>query len=357
MDGRTERIQVNIEGLAALPGLLLAWYGENARDLPWRRDREPYRILVSEIMLQQTRAEVVKNYYPRFLEALPTLGALARCGEGTLLKLWEGLGYYSRARNLQKAAQKIEFGLGGRFPDTYEGLRELPGVGPYTAGALASICFDLPVPAADGNVLRIMSRIAGFDAPIDLPAAKQSVTDALAAIYPESRRGDFTQSLMELGAVVCLPNGAPKCGACPAAELCFAKRNNAIARLPVKSRKQPRRVEDRTVLLLVCEGRIALRRREGEGLLGGLWELPNVPGALDAQAVLDLAAQWETEPLALTRRFSRAHVFTHIRWEMTCCAVECGARSHSFVWADRGELEREYALPSAFRKLLEGLYD
>ncbi len=352
-----ERAKVNIEKLAELPGLLLAWYDENARDLPWRRDREPYRILVSEIMLQQTRAEAVKAYYVRFIEALPTISALARCGKEQLFKLWEGLGYYNRARNLQKAAQKIEFELDGRFPNTYEGLRALPGVGPYTAGALASICFELPCPAVDGNVLRILSRIAGISAPVDLPATKQSAAEALALLYPAQRRGDFAQSLMELGATVCLPNGAPKCGACPAALLCFARENGAVAHFPVKSGKKPRRVENHTVLLLVCGDELALRRREGDGLLGGLWELPNAPGSLDAQHALDLAAEWGAKPLKLTRQFSRAHIFTHIRWEMTCYVMECCVRSPRFVWADRARLEKDYALPSAFRKLLEGLYD
>ena len=336
---------------------LTRWYDQNARDLPWRHTRDPYKILVSEVMLQQTRVKAALGYYLRFIDACPDVYALSRLPEDELMKLWEGLGYYSRARNLKKAASAVAETWNGVFPADYQKLLSLPGVGPYTAGAVGSIAFGLKEPAVDGNVLRILSRIAGISAPVDLPATKQSAAEALALLYPAQRRGDFAQSLMELGATVCLPNGAPKCGACPAALLCFARENGAVAHFPVKSGKKPRRVENHTVLLLVCGDELALRRREGDGLLGGLWELPNAPGSLDAQHALDLAAEWGAKPLKLTRQFSRAHIFTHIRWEMTCYVMECCVRSPRFVWTDRAGLEKDYALPSAFRKLLEGLYD
>ncbi|HWQ58227.1 MAG TPA: A/G-specific adenine glycosylase [Clostridia bacterium] len=337
---------------ARLSGLLIAWYDENARDLPWRRDRDPYRVWISEIMLQQTRAEVVKDYYVRFLAALPTARALADADEQTLMKLWEGLGYYGRARNLQKAARAIVNDLGGLFPETYEGLRALPGVGPYTAGALASICFELPTPAVDGNVLRVVSRIAGIGEPINAPEVKERVTKTLAALYPAARRGDFTQSIMELGATVCLPNGAPRCCVCPAEGICYARTHGAAVDFPVKSQKKERRAERRTVLLLACGEKTAIRKREREGLLGGLWELPNTPGELDAQGALDLAATWGAKPVAVTKSFRRMHIFTHVAWEMTCFSIECAEESPLFVWTSNAELESVYALPSAFRKLL-----
>ena len=202
--------------LSALPGVLLPWYRENRRELPWRRDREPYHVWLSEIMLQQTRVEAVKGYYTRFLEALPTIEDLANCDDDTLHKLWEGLGYYSRVRNLKKAANQIMKRHGGRFPDTYEEVRALSGIGDYTAGAICSICFDYPTPAVDGNVLRVISRLTEDATPIDLPARKKEVSQLLAAVYP-AEAGDFTQALMELGATLCGPNWKPRCQECPCA--------------------------------------------------------------------------------------------------------------------------------------------
>lgn len=335
-----------------LPAMLLTWYTKNARDLPWRRDNAPYHVWISEIMLQQTRAEVVRGYYARFIEAVPTIDALASLDGDALLKLWEGLGYYSRARNLQRTAKLVVDEYGGHFPDTYGALRKLPGVGPYTAGAIASICFDAPTPAVDGNALRITARIAGIHEPMDTPAMHRRVARALAAVYPEKRRGDFTQSLMELGATLCLPNGAPKCEACPVATVCYARQNNATADLPVRRAKKGRRTEQITVLALSCEGTLAIRRRAGSGLLAGLWELPNVQGELDAQGALDLAARFGAKPVCIEKAIRRTHVFTHIQWDMTCYSIECAARPEGFVWADGASLADKYALPSAFSKLL-----
>ena len=195
-----------------LPGLLLPWYEKNRRELPWRQDKEPYHVWLSEIMLQQTRVEAVKGYYARFLEALPTATDLAEASEETLYKLWEGLGYYTRVRNLQKAARQIVELHNGRFPTSYDDIRALAGIGDYTAGAICSICFDLPTPAVDGNVLRVCTRLTLDPSPIDKPATKKALTEALAAVYPKES-GTFTQALMELGATVCVPNGAPKCEA------------------------------------------------------------------------------------------------------------------------------------------------
>lgn len=336
-----------------LTNRLLDWYRVSARDLPWRRDAEPYRVFLSEIMLQQTRAEAVKGYYDRFLAALPTVSALADADEEKVLKLWEGLGYYSRARNLQKAARVIAHDLGGVFPDTCEGLLKLPGVGPYTAGAIASICFGRPVPAVDGNVLRVVSRIAGVKEAIDLPETKKAVANALSALYPADAPGDFTQALIELGATVCLPNGAPKCEICPAAHLCFARQAGETARYPVRLEKRARRTQKLTVFHLTSGGAVALRQRPKRGLLAGLWELPNVADVLSEQEALDRADAWGARPARLLRSVTRAHIFTHITWEMTCYFIECAARPALFAWADEKAIAETYAVPSAFRMFLE----
>ena len=223
---------------------LLLWYRENARDLPWRKKPTAYRVWVSEIMLQQTRVAAVLDYYRRFLEELPDVQALAEVPEERLMKLWQGLGYYSRARNLQRAARTIVSGFGGRFPERYEDIRALPGVGDYTAGAVGSIAFGLPTPAVDGNVLRVIARITGDGGDISTPAMKKRVTEALARVIPVDAPGDYNQALMELGATVCLPNGAPLCEKCPAARLCTAFQQGRTGELPVKAPKKPRREED-----------------------------------------------------------------------------------------------------------------
>ena len=254
---------------------LLLWYRENARVLPWRSDPTPYRVWISEIMLQQTRVAAVLDYYRRFLEAVPTVADLAALPEDALMKLWQGLGYYSRARNLQKAARQIMESFGGVFPNTYDGIRSLAGVGDYTAGAVASIAFGLPVPAVDGNVLRVVTRITGDPGDITAPAVKRRITESLRQIIPTEAPGQFNQAMMELGATVCLPNGAPLCDRCPAAEFCRARLEDRIGQLPVKAPKKARRIERRSVYLIVSEQGVALRRRPDKGLLAGLWEYPN----------------------------------------------------------------------------------
>ena len=266
---------------AAVP-LLLDWYRQNRRDLPWRHTRDPYPVLVSEIMLQQTRAETVKPYFHRFMATLPTVEALANADEPTLLKLWEGLGYYSRVRNLQRAARTVTERHGGVIPADFDALLKLPGVGRYTAGAVASIAFDIPVPAVDGNVLRVLARLTGDDTDILSPTTKKTAEAVLAPLVPTPDAGDFTQSLIELGALVCVP-GEPKCSDCPLHLLCEAKRVGRERELPVRIAKTKRREEARTVLVIRCgesDGRIriALRKRPSEGLLGGLYEFPCMDG-------------------------------------------------------------------------------
>jgi A/G-specific adenine glycosylase len=331
---------------------LLAWYRENARDLPWRADREPYRVWLSEIMLQQTRVEAARPYYTRFLRELPTIRDLAEVDEARLLKLWEGLGYYSRARNLQRAARVITEKHAGRFPREFRDIAALPGIGAYTAGAIASICFGEATPAVDGNVLRVMSRLANDAAPADSPRQKKKVEEALRRMYPPGACGDFTQGLMELGALICLPGGAARCGACPVSAVCAAYRAGTTAKLPVKSEKKARRKEEITVFILICGDTVAVRRRERKGLLAGLWELPNAAGRQSEEEALRLARGWGVRPVSAGEKKERKHVFTHIEWHMTCYTIVCETRDERFFWADARALDTEIALPSAFGKLL-----
>ena len=335
--------------LTFLPDRLLPWFRDHARDLPWRQDREPYHVWLSEVMLQQTRVEAVKNYYARFLAALPTVEALAQAPEQQLLRLWEGLGYYSRVRNLQKAAQIITDTLGGVFPADLAGWRALPGVGDYTAGAVCSICYGLPTPAVDGNVLRVYARLTLLEDAVDEPAVKKRITRALAQLYPAGQCGDFTQALMELGATVCVPNGAPDCGRCPVADLCGARREERWAQLPVKTPKKARTVQERTVLLLEFGDTLGFEKRPDTGLLAGQWQLPNREGTLTPQQALDWAAELGARPEALLGSLSRTHVFTHLEWHMTGYRIRCGAVGPGLTAARPGELP----LPSAFKVLLK----
>ena len=340
---------------SAVP-LLLDWYRTNRRDLPWRHTTDPYPVLVSEIMLQQTRAETVKPYFHRFMATLPTVEALAGADEPTLLKLWEGLGYYSRVRNLQKAARAVMEHHGGVIPPDFEALLKLPGVGRYTAGAVASIAYDIPVPAVDGNVLRVLARLTGDDTDILSPAAKKTAETTLAPIVPTPGAGDFTQSLIELGALVCVP-GEPKCGDCPLHLLCEAKRTGRERDLPVRLAKTKRRVEERTVLVIRCTSgeaaavrHIALRKRPAEGLLGGLYEFPCMEGhATPAEVGKYLTALGltvgEITPLPPAK-----HLFSHIEWRMIGYAMEVAATAAAEDWffADVSEVDETYAIPSAY---------
>ena len=300
-------------------------------------------------MLQQTRVEAVKGYYRRFLAELPDIPALAACPPDRLAKLWEGLGYYSRMRNLQKAAQVIVSAHGGVFPREYDAIRALPGVGDYTAGAIASICFGLPEPAVDGNVLRVLSRVTDDAAPVTDAAVKREYAARLREIYPAGRCGDFTQSLMELGATVCGPNSQPQCALCPLASLCLARANGTALLRPVKAPKKEKRTEEKTVFILRCGTRIAVRRRPEQGLLAGLWELPNVDGKCSAQQALAQAERWGVHPRELCRSSEKTHIFTHIRWELRGFYIECAEAAPLFTWIDPARFRQDIALPTAFR--------
>ena len=335
--------------LEKLPGALLPWYRSCKRELPWRQTKEPYRVWLSEIMLQQTRVEAVKGYYARFLEVLPTVEALADCDDEQLHKLWEGLGYYSRVRNLKKAAQEIVSKYAGKFPQIYEQVLALPGIGEYTAGAVCSICFDAPTPAVDGNVLRVASRILDDATPIDLPAQKKKIRDALQEIYP-AQAGDFTQALMELGATVCGPNKKPDCEHCPCKELCLGYARGTAEQLPVKSPKRARRIEEKTVFIFRCDGKYALKKRETTGLLAGLWQFPDVPGKLTLEQALDAARSFGLKIVDVRRQLERSHIFTHIRWDMTGYYLDVKVPVGDFVWMTGEEIIQKAALPTAYRQ-------
>ena len=338
--------------LSALPRVLPGWYEENKRILPWRQTRDPYRIWVSEIMLQQTRVEAVKGYYSRFLNALPRVEALAACDDDTLHKLWEGLGYYSRVRNLKKCAQVLCQEYNGVFPKDHDRILALPGIGPYTAGAICSIAFDLPTPAVDGNVLRLLSRLRDDDRPIDDPKVRVEVTEALEKVYPEEA-GTFTQALMELGATLCGPNREPQCDGCPCRDFCLGNLHGTAAGLPQKTPQKPKRLEEKTVFILRCGNRYALRKRENKGLLAGLWEFPNIRGILEPQQALEELEEVGLVPRQLEKAVRRKHIFTHIIWDMQGIYAEVENTAPNLVWMTAEEIDAAAALPTAFRLFWE----
>ena len=339
-----------------LPQRLLPWYEENRRDLPWRADRDPYHIWVSEIMLQQTRVEAVKGYYARFLEAVPTVSHLAQAEDDLLRKLWEGLGYYSRVRNLKKAAQVIMGRFDGVFPREYEDVFALPGIGAYTAGAICSIAFDQKRAAVDGNVLRVVTRLTEDATPIDQEPFRRKIRRELEEIYPE-QAGMFTQALMELGATVCVPNGAPRCDECPCRDFCGSYNRGTTDRYPVKGKKISQRLEERTVFVLSCDGAYALARRPEQGLLAGLWEFPHVMGHLGVEQALEQVRSMGLAPREIFRQVRRKHIFTHIRWELLGYYLEVERPEGAFCWMDAEQVEKEAALPTAFRQFWEEISD
>lgn len=341
--------------LAAMISPLCSWYEKNKRVLPWRENRDPYRVWVSEIMLQQTRVEAALPYYRRFLEVLPTVEALANASEEQLLKLWEGLGYYSRVRNMQKAAQTVVETYGGQFPADRKLLSGLSGIGEYTAGAVASIAFNLPEPAVDGNVLRVVARLTDDDTDIMLPAFKKEVQAELSKVYPHAEDcGDLTQAIMELGALVCIPGGVPKCSECPLSHLCLAHKNGREQELPVRIVKKEKKLIKRTVFLLEHEGKIALSKRPESGVLANMWEFPCVDKHLTEKEAQAVAETWggakQIFPLTKHR-----HVFTHLIWDMQAFYVEALEEKDDFYWVTMEELSEKIALPSAMQPFFQAL--
>lgn len=336
---------------------LLAWYDSGARVLPWRSEPTPYRVWVSEVMLQQTRVEAALPYFNRFMAALPTISALADAPEEQLLKLWEGLGYYSRVRNLQKAARLVMAEYGGQLPRDPAELQKLPGIGDYSAGAIASIAYNQRAPAVDGNVLRVVSRLLASRASVSEPKVKRALRQQVAEAIPPQRPGDFNQALMELGALVCLPGGNPQCPRCPLQALCQGHRQNIAGELPVKAAKKARKVVPRTVFALCSGGRLLLHKRPEGGLLSALWELPGCDGELTLEQARRALCEagFPPEHIALLGRHT--HVFSHVEWPMVCYQALCPdcPPPEGCVWATPDELEQTYALPSAFRPFVASL--
>ena len=350
-----------MSGPGPIAPALLAWFGQNARALPFRQDPTPYHIWVSEIMLQQTRVAAALEHYRRFMEALPDIPALAACPDEELFKLWEGLGYYSRARNLKKAAQLVCGEYGGQLPASYEELQKLPGVGEYTAGAIASIAFGLSAPAVDGNVLRVFARLYNDGSNIADPATKRLFTRRVMEQQPAASPGPFNEALMELGALVCLPGGAPLCGECPLAGQCLAKAAGTQLELPVKTPPKARRVQPVTVLVVRSNGRCLLQKRPETGLLAGLWQPFLFEEALDeGEALARLKALGLAVNEAAPPRPLKAakHIFSHVEWRMSGWELEAaGEAPAGCVWATAEEAAGRYALPGAFkayRPLLTG---
>ena len=339
----TERIE------KALPAVI-TWYSLNRRSLPWREDPTPYHIWISEIMLQQTRIEAVIPYYRRFLQELPDIPALAAVPEDRLLKLWEGLGYYSRARNLKKAAEIVMAQHNGMLPRKAEALKKLPGIGDYTAASIASIAYGESEPAVDGNVLRLIMRLLALSDDIADPRTKKETAELLRSYYPSGREASLlTEGLMELGEVICLPNGSPLCSSCPLRSLCLAHEKGEELCFPVKSAPKERRIEERTILLLHSGRRFAIRKRPASGILAGLWEFPGCEGRLSAAQALQEAEKLGVCPLSSEPCGSAKHIFTHVEWRMTGYLISCACEADSLLWLSPEEISAGYSIPTALR--------
>ena len=331
---------------------LLKWYQENKRPLAWRERVSAYHTWISEIMLQQTRVEAVKPFYARFLKELPTVQDLADAKEDKLLKLWEGLGYYNRVRNMQKAAQQIVAEHDGKFPETYEEILKLKGIGTYTAGAISSIAYEIPKPAVDGNVLRVISRIQNSKKDIMKASTKREMEESLEAIIPRGQAGNFNQSLIELGALVCVPNTIPKCEECPVQHLCEAYAQNTQMELPVKTKAKARRIEKRTVLIFQDGETLAIRKRANKGLLAGLYEYPNIEGHLNMDEVNTYSKSIGLTPIRIKKLENAKHIFSHIEWHMVGYSVRVDELEKSckekLLFIHPNEIEEVYPIPSAF---------
>lgn len=332
---------------------LLLWYDRYHRDLPWRSGKNSYHIWISEIMLQQTRVEAVRPYFDRFISALPTVHDLAVCPEDRLLKLWEGLGYYNRARNLKKAAQQIEERYEGSLPADYEALLGLSGIGAYTAGAIASIAWDIPVPAVDGNVLRIWARITACEEDILKDSVRKRAQQELLYVMPEHRSGDLNQAFMDLGSAICLPKGQIDCASCPLNFTCEAAKRGLTDILPVRKKTKERRIEERTVLIIRDGERIALHKRPNKGLLAGLYELPGIDHYADEKEILSYVQEKHLFPLYIEPLEDAKHIFSHVEWRMKGYLIRVASLEETsqsgWLFADTATVEEKYPLPSAFR--------
>ena len=331
---------------------LLKWYRANKRILPWRDKGNAYYTWVSEIMLQQTRVEAVKPYFERFITELPDIDALAECPQEKLLKLWEGLGYYNRVRNMQEAAQTVKKEYKGKLPEDYQALLSLKGIGSYTAGAIASIAYGIKVPAVDGNVLRVISRITESTEDISKQSVRRKIEQQLQQIMPSDCPGDFNQALMELGAVICIPNGQAKCEECPVADQCLACRHDKVNTIPVKAPKKARTLENKTIFIIQDGEYTAIRKRPEKGLLAGLYELPNISGCLEREEALSYVESLGLDPLYIEKLPPAKHIFSHIEWRMQAYRIKVSSlkktQDRELIFASREQSGKQYAIPSAF---------
>jgi len=323
---------------------ILIWYDQQKRILPWRDNTEPYRVWISEIMLQQTRVDTVIPYFERFIKQLPTIYDLALVQDDELNKLWEGLGYYSRVRNLKKAAQKIVDELNGVFPSSYDKMISLPGIGPYTAGAISSIAFNQPYTAVDGNVLRVFARITGTKTDIKDPHTKTLIKDTVKHLLPIKRVGDFNQALMEIGATVCRPNGKPDCFLCSVQSHCTAYQENLTEIIPMKQIKRKRRVEELTVLVIEYNNQYLIEKRPDKGLLASLYQFPNKTGKFTLN---DIKLAFKGIKSIKKLPFSK-HIFTHLEWHMVGYHI---ILEHPMkgLFVSKEDIRNTYSIPTAFR--------
>ena len=329
--------------------IILNWYLENQRELSWRKDKNPYHVWISEIMLQQTRIEAVIGYYERFMKRIPTIKDLSEISDDELLKLWEGLGYYNRARNLKKAACMIMEKYHGVFPRNYDDILSLPGIGEYTAGAISSICFNLPKVAVDGNVMRVYCRINDLDLDVNDLKVKKEIGNTIKKFLPKDS-GNFNQGIMELGEIICIPTGSPKCEECPLKYRCKAHLNQRESLIPRKIMKKEKLEEEYTLFLLKCENEVALRKRD-DGLLNNMWEFPNQLGFLTYEEVVKMFPNYNCIEMGITN----THIFTHKKWFMNSYFIEVSKKSSDYTWVSLEEIEKKYAIPTAFMPFLEYL--
>ncbi len=325
---------------------LLNWYDENRRILPWREDATPYRVWVSEIMLQQTRVEAVKPYFERFVKELPTLQDLSVASDDTLFKLWEGLGYYNRVMNMKKCAIECVEKHGGNLPSTYDELIQLPGIGAYTAGAIASIAYKQKVPAVDGNVLRVFSRVLISEDDILKESTKRKFQKIIMEYLPEDRSDAFNQALMEIGALICVPNAAPRCNICPVASECMGYQSGDAHRLPNKVVKKARKIDKKTVLVITYQNQVHLCQREEKGLLAGLYEFDVYEGYLTKNQIRD---QFKGNIKRMTALEDTKHIFSHVEWHMKGYLIELNDKTIDGIWCTKKEIEETYAIPTAYK--------
>lgn len=350
---------MNLENLEEINDQLLLWYQKNARDLPWRNNPTPYYVWISEIMLQQTRVEAVKEYYLRFIKKVPTIKALSQVEDDVLLKLWEGLGYYSRARNLKKSAILLMERFNGELPQAYDDLLKLPGIGEYTAGAISSIAYGQAVSAIDGNVLRVITRLCGIKTEISNLKLKKEIRVAIQNAMPKLGARDYNQALMELGATICIPNGNPLCDQCPLLLLCEARIKGLTHVIPAKTKKKNRKIEEHTVLLITYENFVLVSKRNEKGILAGMWEFPNLLGWLSENEVEQYLSSFDYQIKKINKIETAKHIFTHIEWHMIGYHIVLShlTKTDTFQLKTKEMLQKDIAVPSAFRTYTEYFFN